>query len=140
MLEANGRINLCFGWCVPSPKSSAKSGPTTMKRIFSHGRNPQPRVPCFGLIFIGFACGKAKKLPEQGLAWMNFFLLYVSLPALLFGIMSKTPFEELNNPPLADCDYPRNEHCFRPCPVRRQAGGAALVPRSNLGRPLRKLR
>jgi hypothetical protein len=30
---------------------------------------------------------------------MNFFLLYVSLPALLFGIMSKTPFEELNNPP-----------------------------------------
>jgi predicted permease len=30
---------------------------------------------------------------------MNFFLLYVSLPALLFGIMSKTPFSELNNPP-----------------------------------------
>jgi predicted permease len=56
-------------------------------------------LPYFGLIFIGFACGKAKRLPEQGLAWMNFFLLYVSLPALLFGIMSKTPFEELNNPP-----------------------------------------
>jgi predicted permease len=56
-------------------------------------------LPYFGLIFIGFACGKAKGLPEQGLAWMNFFLLYVSLPALLFGIMSKTPFEELNNPP-----------------------------------------
>jgi malonate transporter and related proteins len=56
-------------------------------------------IPYFGLIFIGFACGKAKGLPESGLAWMNFFLLYVSLPALLFGIMSKTPFEELNNPP-----------------------------------------
>src|SRR5450432_1611525 len=56
-------------------------------------------IPCFGLIFIGFACGRAKGLPETGLAWMNFFLLYVSLPALLFGIMSKTPFEELNNPP-----------------------------------------
>src|SRR5213080_1181649 len=56
-------------------------------------------IPYFGLIFIGFACGKAKGLPEQGLAWMNFFLLYVSLPALLFGIMSKTPFQELNNPP-----------------------------------------
>src|ERR1700712_895364 len=56
-------------------------------------------LPYFGLIFIGFACGKAKGLPEAGLAWMNFFLLYVSLPALLFGIMSKTPFEELNNPP-----------------------------------------
>ena len=56
-------------------------------------------VPYFSLIFIGFACGKLKQLPEQGLAWMNFFLLYVSLPALLFGITSKTPFEELNNPP-----------------------------------------
>jgi malonate transporter len=56
-------------------------------------------VPYFGLIFIGFACGRSKDLPESGLAWMNFFLLYVSLPALLFGIMSKTPFEELNNPP-----------------------------------------
>jgi malonate transporter and related proteins len=30
---------------------------------------------------------------------MNFFLLYASLPALLFGILSKTPFAELNNPP-----------------------------------------
>jgi predicted permease len=56
-------------------------------------------LPYFGLIFIGFACGRAKGLPEQGLAWMNFFLLYVSLPALLFGIMAKTPFAELNNPP-----------------------------------------
>ena len=56
-------------------------------------------LPYFGLIFIGFACGRSKGLPEAGLAWMNFFLLYVSLPALLFGIMSKTPFEELNNPP-----------------------------------------
>jgi malonate transporter and related proteins len=56
-------------------------------------------LPYFSLIFIGFACGKAKALPESGLAWMNFFLLYVSLPALLFGITSKTPLEELNNPP-----------------------------------------
>ena len=56
-------------------------------------------LPYFSLIFIGFACGKAKGLPEAGLAWMNFFLLYVSLPALLYGIMSKTPFSELNNPP-----------------------------------------
>jgi malonate transporter and related proteins len=31
----------------------------------------------FGLIFVGFACGKAKSLPESGLAWTNFFLLYV---------------------------------------------------------------
>ena len=55
-------------------------------------------LPYFGLIFIGFACGKTKGLPKSGLSWMNFFLLYASLPALLFGIMSKTPFAELNNP------------------------------------------
>ena len=56
-------------------------------------------LPYFGLIFVGFACGRVKGLPESGLAWMNFFLLYVSLPALLFGIMSRTPFADLNNPP-----------------------------------------
>jgi predicted permease len=56
-------------------------------------------LPYFGLIFIGFACGRWKRLPENGLVWMNFFLLYVSLPALFFRIMSKTPFEELNNLP-----------------------------------------
>src|SRR6201999_4562387 len=56
-------------------------------------------LPYFSLIFIGFACGKLRPLPEQVLAWTNFFLLYVSLPALLFGITAKTPFEELNNPP-----------------------------------------
>ena len=56
-------------------------------------------IPYFGLIFVGYVCGKIKALPEAGLAWMNFFLLYVSLPALLFGIMSRTPFAELNNPP-----------------------------------------
>jgi hypothetical protein len=35
-------------------------------------------LPYFGLIFIGFACGKTRGLPETGLAWMNF------LPALRF--------------------------------------------------------
>jgi len=56
-------------------------------------------LPYFSLIFIGFACAKVRPLPVAGLAWMNFFLLDVSLPALLYGIISKTRFEELNNPP-----------------------------------------
>ncbi|MBR1120899.1 AEC family transporter [Bradyrhizobium lablabi] len=56
-------------------------------------------IPYFGLILVGYVCGRIKGLPEAGLAWMNFFLLYVSLPALLFGIMARTPFAELNNPP-----------------------------------------
>jgi predicted permease len=69
----------------------------------------------FGLIFIGFACGRSKGLPEAGLAWMNFFLLYVSLPALLFGIMSKTPFEELNNPPFLIATTPGSSPHPSPC-------------------------
>ena len=56
-------------------------------------------LPYFGLMFVGFACGKVRGLPEAGLAWMNFFLLYVSLPALFFRILARTPFEELNNLP-----------------------------------------
>lgn len=52
-------------------------------------------LPFFGLIIIGFACGKWKKLPDQGLAWMNFFILNVALPALFFRILSQTPFEQL---------------------------------------------
>ena len=57
-------------------------------------------LPFFGLIFIGFACGKWKKLPDEGLAWMNFFIFYVALPALFFRILSKTPLEQL-----AQLDY-----------------------------------
>src|SRR6478672_2189656 len=52
-------------------------------------------LPFFGLIFIGFACGKWRKLPDEGLAWMNFFIFYVALPALFFRILSKTPLEQL---------------------------------------------
>ncbi len=36
---------------------------------------------------------------------MNFFLLYVSLPALFFAIMAKTPFEELQQSALRDRDH-----------------------------------
>ena len=56
-------------------------------------------LPYFGVILIGFICGKWRSLPEAGLEWMNFFLLYISLPALFFRILSKTPFEQLNNVP-----------------------------------------
>jgi malonate transporter and related proteins len=52
-------------------------------------------LPYFGLIFIGFASGKLKKLPDEGLAWMSFFILYVSLPTLFFRILAKAPFEQL---------------------------------------------
>ncbi len=56
-------------------------------------------LPFFGLIFLGFLCARIKRLPEEGLAWMNFFIIYVSLPALFFKLIATTPFEQLSNWP-----------------------------------------
>ncbi len=56
-------------------------------------------LPFFGLIFLGFLCAKIRRLPEEGLAWMNFFIIYVSLPALFFKLIATTPFEQLSNWP-----------------------------------------
>jgi malonate transporter len=52
-------------------------------------------LPYFRLIFIGFARGKLKKIPDTALAWMNFFIVYVALPALFYRILAQTPLEEL---------------------------------------------
>jgi malonate transporter len=54
-------------------------------------------LPFFGLIFLGYAAGKIKQIPEAGLGWMNFFVVYLALPALFFRLLSGTPFEELAN-------------------------------------------
>src|SRR5262245_21901520 len=54
-------------------------------------------LPYFGLIFLGFACGRITRIPVQGLAWMDFFIVYMALPALFYRILAKTPFEQLNN-------------------------------------------
>ena len=56
-------------------------------------------LPYFGLIFLGFACGRITRIPVQGLAWMDFFVIYMTLPALFYRILAKTPFEQLNNVP-----------------------------------------
>lgn len=52
-------------------------------------------LPYFGLIFIGFACGKLKQIPDTALAWMDFFIVYVALPALFYRILAQTPLEKL---------------------------------------------
>ena len=52
-------------------------------------------LPYFGLIFIGFACGKFKQIPDTALGWMNFFIVYVALPALFYRILSRTPLAQL---------------------------------------------
>lgn len=56
-------------------------------------------LPFFGLIFIGYACGRFARIPYGGLAWMNFFVIYLALPVLFYRIVAKTPFEQISNAP-----------------------------------------
>lgn len=56
-------------------------------------------LPFFGLIGLGYICGKLARLPESGLVWMNFFIVYVALPALFINLISVTPFAQLGNYP-----------------------------------------
>ena len=52
-------------------------------------------LPFFGLILIGYVSGKLGDHSSQALGWLNFFVIYVSLPALFFKLVSRTPIEEL---------------------------------------------
>ncbi len=54
-------------------------------------------APFFGLILLGFAIGRYKKLPEVGLVWLQFFLIYVALPPLFFRLIADKPLSELAN-------------------------------------------
>ncbi|GIL02498.1 MAG: malonate transporter [Alphaproteobacteria bacterium] len=54
-------------------------------------------LPLFGLILLGFVAGRLAGLPLDGLAWLNFFVIYIALPALFFRILSRTPLAEFAN-------------------------------------------
>ena len=53
-------------------------------------------APLFGLIALGYISGRLRKISIDGLAWLNFFVVYVSLPALFFLLLSRTPFEQFH--------------------------------------------
>lgn len=52
-------------------------------------------LPFFGLILLGYLAAKVKKEPAEALGWLNVFIIYISLPALFFKLISKTPVEQL---------------------------------------------
>lgn len=54
-------------------------------------------MPLFGLIFLGYLAGRVKRIPIEGLAWMNFFIVYIALPALFFKLLATTPVSEFTN-------------------------------------------
>ncbi len=51
-------------------------------------------LPFFGLILIGYWWRSASPC-RRGAGWLNVFIIYVSLPALFFKLISRTPVEQL---------------------------------------------
>jgi malonate transporter len=56
-------------------------------------------LPFFGLILLGVLASRRWQAGEQGLDWLNIFLVYFSLPTLIFLVVSAAPFEQLVNWP-----------------------------------------
>ncbi|MFZ1814324.1 MAG: AEC family transporter [Rhizobiaceae bacterium] len=54
-------------------------------------------VPLFGLVLLGYLSGRVARIPIEGLAWLNFFVVYVALPAMFFRLLSRTPLNEFAN-------------------------------------------
>ncbi len=52
-------------------------------------------LPFFGMIFLGALVARITRQPIEGLAWMNTFIIYIALPALLFLLVARTPVQEL---------------------------------------------
>jgi malonate transporter and related proteins len=54
-------------------------------------------APFFGLILLGFVIGRYKRLPEEGLAWLQYFLIFIALPCLFYRLIADKPLSELSN-------------------------------------------
>jgi len=54
-------------------------------------------LPLFSVIVIGYISGRLSSLGKDALGWLNFFILYIALPALFYKLLSTTPVEEFNN-------------------------------------------
>jgi len=52
-------------------------------------------MPFFGLILLGVVATRFWRLGEEGLTWINVFVVYFALPSLIFLVVSAAPFEKL---------------------------------------------
>jgi len=51
-------------------------------------------TPLFAIILIGYISAKVARIPLQGLAWLNVFVVYIALPSLFFRLLSTTPISQ----------------------------------------------
>ena len=56
-------------------------------------------LPFFGLILLGVLAARLWHFGEDGLSWLNTFLVHFALPALIFQVVAAAPFEQLVNWP-----------------------------------------
>ncbi len=54
-------------------------------------------LPFFALVLCGWLAARAKHLPDQAVAALNGFILYFSLPAMLFRFVANSPVSEVLN-------------------------------------------
>lgn len=52
-------------------------------------------LPFFGLVALGVAAARIWAVGDTGLEWLNIFLIWFALPALIFLVVAAAPFEKL---------------------------------------------
>jgi len=54
-------------------------------------------LPLFSIIILGYISGRVSSLDKDALGWLNFFIVYIALPALFYKYLSTTPVDEFKN-------------------------------------------
>ena len=69
-------------------------------------------LPFFGLILLGVIAGRIWNKGEEGLAWLNIYVLYFALPPLIFMVVAQTPIDKLANPAYVLATAGATSTCF----------------------------
>ncbi len=48
-------------------------------------------LPFFGVLFLGYGAARLRRVSEDGLAGLTFFVTYLAMPALFFRLVAETP-------------------------------------------------
>jgi malonate transporter and related proteins len=69
-------------------------------------------VPFFSLIALGVLASRLWSVGEDGLQWVNIFLVYFSLPSLIYLVIAAAPFEKLIDWPFVTATSSVTAACF----------------------------
>jgi malonate transporter and related proteins len=69
-------------------------------------------LPFFGLILLGALAPYLWKVEESGLAWLNIFVVWFALPALIFLVVAASPLDQLVNPAFVTATGGVTVFCF----------------------------